>query len=102
MTDEEITKWAYRDVATKERLRQALEGEFGPFDHFGMTAADLASFGLEKFNLPASDDPVTALDSYLLGRRHGKDRRGGEAVWRGNGIDSAGDSLVDRYINGTH
>jgi hypothetical protein len=103
VTNEEITRWAYRDVATKERFRQALEREFGPFDHFGMTADDLARFGLKKFNLPPSDNPVVALDSYLLGRQRGKAERDCGRVWRGNGIDGAErGSLADDYINGTH
>jgi hypothetical protein len=101
VTNEEITRMVYKESATRVRLHQALEREFGSFDCFGMTAADIASFALKKFGLPASDDPVTALDSYLLGRQRGKDERGGERVWRGNGIDGAErGSLVDDYIQG--
>jgi hypothetical protein len=95
---QEIAREVQKQAVRHEQLHEKLSRVTGPVkDYEGMTASELARYGLEKLGLqaPADDeDPcVVALESFLHGRAG---RESGVA-----GMDSAGDSFVDRYIRGS-
>jgi hypothetical protein len=92
---EEISQ-AVRELAARhEKLHENLSRVTGPVaDYEGMTSPALAKYGLEKLGLEAPEDEeacVVALEFFLHGRAG---RESGVA-----GMDSAGKSHVDRYLN---
>jgi hypothetical protein len=86
-----------RELASRhEALHEKLSRVIGPVADYGsMTSPELAAYGLKKLGLqpPADDDDpsVVALEHTLRGRSAGSMVAGMDA----------GDSFVDRYINGT-
>ena len=92
----EITQ-AVRELAARhEQLHERLSRVIGPVAGYEeMTLPQLAAYGLEKLGIEPpdeADDPaVVALEQALRGRASGG---------MGAGMD-AGDSFIDRYINGS-
>lgn len=95
----EIAREVQKQAVRHEKLHERLSGMVGPVaDYQEMTTAELAKYGLEKMGIEqpdADDDPcVVALENFLNGRA-GRAMGGSPG-----GMDSAGDSFVDRYIQG--
>jgi hypothetical protein len=94
---EEIADEVRKQAARHEQLHERLSKMIGPVaDYAEMTTPELAKYGLGKMGVepPADDDDacVIALECFLHGRA-------GRAMGAG-GMDSAGDTYVDRYIQG--
>jgi hypothetical protein len=103
MNFQELSRKLHRDEARKHRLytRSArLVNVFALDAVEEMTAEDLARRVLEKLGIKHdTDDPVSALESYLEGHDAGDRARRG--VREHGGMDSASGSFLDRYLSGT-
>lgn len=96
----EIAREVQKQAVRHEQLAGRLSRTIGAIpDYHEMSLAQLALYGLEKLGIEPptdGDDPsVVALEYFLRGRANSG--MGGGA----GGMDSAGDSFVDRYINST-
>jgi hypothetical protein len=96
---EQIARGVLKQAIRCERLRQNLSRLVGSIpDDVSSSLEDLARYGLQKLNIeiPADDESpcVVAIETYLRGaQKHGMGPGS-------TGMDSAGDSFVDRYIRG--
>jgi hypothetical protein len=93
-----IAREVQKQAVRHEQLHQRLSGMVGPVaDYESMTLPELARYGLEKMGVTppdADEDPcVVALENFLHGRA-------GRAIGGTGGMDSAGSSHVDRYLQG--
>lgn len=93
----EITRAAREMAVRHEQLHARLSRVIGAVGGYeGMALPELATYGLQKLGIEApdsGDDPaVVALENFLRGRA-------GSQSGIGAGMDAAGDSFVDRYIN---
>ena len=101
-TISDVARFVRKEEAQKQRLYQRSSRfvNLFAFDNIEeLSARDLAKKVLAKLGIrQESDDPVRDLESYLEGREHGERERAGTR--ESAGMDAAGGSFIDDYING--
>jgi hypothetical protein len=94
----EVAKNLGLDQGRKQRIFQRSPHVFAAMDAEEVAQAssrELAMRELQELGIDCGDnDPVAILDAHHAGRQYARD--GGK---RPAGMDSAGDSVVDRYLN---
>jgi hypothetical protein len=94
----EITQRVRELAARHEQLHERLSRQIGPVDGYEtMTSPELAAYGLEKLSAGVPSDDEHPAVAKLEGLLHGRASSGTGAAGIA-GMDSAGDSFVDRYI----
>lgn len=95
----EIATAVRKEAVRHEQLHERLSRMIGPVaDYQNMTLAELAKYGLDRMGVQppdADEDPcVVALENFLHGRA------GRPMGPNAAGMDSAGETFVDRYLQG--